>query len=140
MRQERGISLVEILIATFLLMVLVGPLFNLFSHSVAGTIMNRDEMLANDYAADLVAMARTIDYDDLPIVNRMLLNDLVVDNYSEKPLEEGFDRYLSVAEFTDIPNSIYRYKVITAEVEWTSSGVRRSIKMPAMIQKVASNE
>lgn len=134
--QKTGVSLVEALVAIAFLMVILGPLINLFSQSVAGTILNRDEMLANDYAADLIAVARTLPYHDLPVVERLNLNYMVADNYAEKPLEEGFNRYMSVIEFTDVPNSVFQYKVIIVEIEWDSSGITRSIKMPAITKKV----
>lgn len=128
--------MVETLVAIVFLIAIIGPVAGLFSQSVSGTILNRDEMLANDYASDLMAVARSLPYDDLPVVERLNLNYMVVDRYSEKELEKGFNRFMSVTEFTGVAGSSYDYKVIIVEVEWTSSGISRSIKMPGTVMRI----
>lgn len=136
LNSKKAISLIETLMAIVFLLAIIGPIAGLFSQSVFGTILNRDEMLANDYAADLMSIARALPYDELPVVERMHLNYMVVDNYSEKELEPGFNRYITISEFTSVDSSQFDYKVITVEVEWKSSGVKRSISMPGLIMRV----
>ncbi len=133
--KRAAVSLVESIAAIFFLILIVGPLASLFSHSIAGTVLNRDEMLANDYASDLIAVARSLPYDDLPVAERLHMNFLVVDNYNEKALEPGFNRFLTVHEFTGVSIAKYNYKTLVVEVEWSSSGVQRSIKMPGLIMR-----
>lgn len=130
---DKGISIIEILIGIVFLAVLAGPIMGIFSQSVSGTMMNRDEILASDYAADLISVAETMPYDELPLVENLQMQLMFVPGYKEKPMEEGFKRFVTIKENKSKKNEFYRYKTIQVEVEWSTGDIVRSIKLASLI-------
>lgn len=134
MRTSSGISLIEILISTVFLMVLTVPIMNVFSQGVASTTMIRDDMLAADYATELLGIAETIPYEQLPTVESLEMPMIFAPGYSENTMPEGFRRYLTVKEFVCNNLNSARYKTIKVEIEWKSSGTARKIIVFSHIQ------
>lgn len=140
MKLKRAFSLSEVMIAVVVIAVGIIPVFFLFSRGNAGTVQTKDEILAYQFASELLAYAQTKTYDDpLLAVGRKKQGDISLTPLNGAPLvlnmDTDFDRYLSVVEIKpdvslDWP---FAYKVLTSEVSWKSGGVSRKIQLSVMI-------
>ncbi len=118
------------------------PIFLVFSRGTAGTVQTKDEILAQNYALDLLAYAQTMKFDDSFLSQGRHPAKTVSISPSNIPavslkMEEGFDRNLEVTDWQPDPGMewAYKYKILTAEVIWTSKGVSRKIQMPSLVFK-----
>jgi type II secretory pathway pseudopilin PulG len=59
----KGFSFVEILFAIVLLGALIAPIFTLLNQSSTGTVQNRNDILAQQHATNLLAYAYSLPYD-----------------------------------------------------------------------------
>lgn len=62
--KKTGFSLIEICIACCVLGVLMVPIFTMMSKGTAGTVHNKNEILARQYAANLLAYCNLLNYND----------------------------------------------------------------------------
>ena len=133
LKKNRGFSLVEIAIVCIILGLCMVPLFTIMSKGSSGTIRNRNEILAQQYASNLIAHCHLMAFDDdflkektNEIVNSdqltLTLNGVETKNEIK---EEGFSkiatRTVTIKDFS--PSGWpYKYKVITVKIDWLQPG------------------
>ncbi len=136
-----GFSFVEILFAVVLLGFLIAPIFTLLNQSSSGTVQNRNDILAQQHATNLLAYAYALPYDDAflnPGPARTVKELNVVANSASLNLgmeEEMFTRTLEVDEQkpADWPHA---YKILTVRVKWKQANESaREIKVAGMVSQ-----
>lgn len=139
---RKAFSLTEVLIAVVIIACGIVPIFFVFSRGNAGTVQTKDEILAQNYALDLLAYAQALKFDNAFLsqgrhpAKSVSLTPSNIPAVSLK-MEDGFDRNLEVVDWQPDASMEwgYQYKVLTSEVTWTSKGVSRKIQMPSIIYK-----
>lgn len=141
--RTKAFSIVEITIAIAILMFLLLPVFTMMTRGSKGTILNRNEILAQQYASNYIAycnlqpfnseyLKETTEERNVPSLDLKKGGSAfaVIDK-----LEEGFSRFVSIKDFPDSHEIPYKYKVITVRVEWQQSGekTRRKVTMCGLV-------
>lgn len=130
-------SLIEVVIAVFVLAVGIIPVVNVFSQGYVGTILTRDEILAHSYASELIDYAQALGFDQLKPSEY---------NPKEMPSIPGgvdidttkFRRFLTVTgDFLPPGNADWPidYKVLKAEIKWKSSGIEQYFVLTSLLFK-----
>lgn len=135
--RTKAFSIIEITIAIAVLMCLILPTFTMMTRGSKGTILNRNEILAQQYASNYIAYCNLQPFD----------SDLIKETTEEKnvdkldvtrggsvfakidKLEEGFSRFVTIKDFPDSDEIPYKYKVITVRIEWQQSGEKSKRKI-----------
>ena len=142
--KKNGFSLVEIAIVCGVLLILLIPVFTMLSQGNTSTVHSRNEILANQYAANIISYSKLINYEstffqhygnnDGVLDENLILNN---NNGLETPINlddlgESFVAFKNLNPTTYIrvqdynydftSNWSYRYKVITVKVEWNEPG------------------
>lgn len=130
-----GFSLVEISIVCVVLLILLVPVFTLMSKGSSTTIRNRNEIMAQQYASNLIGYCNAVPFNDAYLAETEGRNipELSVNNKIEK-VEENFTRILTVKNFTnDITGS--NYKLVNVKVEWQQPGEakKRSVILSGLV-------
>ena len=136
----RGFSFNEVVIAILLIGTAIVPVFHIFSRSAAGTIQTQDEVLAHNYAEELLDFVFTLPKDSPLLVPAPEL--VPVDSArltlkttgGDLPLVTNpkFVRFLSVREPDNPMKWPYEYKLLVAEIRWKSpSGAPMKVRMSA---------
>ena len=133
--QRFAFSLVEISIVCVVLLVLLVPVFTLMSRGSSNTIRNRNEIIAQQYASNLIAYCNAVPFNDEYLVETegKSVTEITVNNKIEK-VEENFTRTLSVKNFTnDVTGS--NYKLVSVKVEWQQPGEakKRSVILSGLV-------
>lgn len=135
-----GFSLTELIIAILVIAIGAIPVFIMFSQGSTGTIQTRDEMLAYNYAADLIHWCHAQGFEQLPVGasdrTTLTLNPTAGPAVS-LAMEPGFTRELTVSEPALAAGTDpwpYRYRVVVARVAWIpAGGIQRELRMSAMV-------
>ena len=114
--------MVEICLVCGIIFILLVPVFNLMSKGSSTTIYNRNEILAQQYASNLIAYCNSVPFDN------ECLNDsegksvptLMIKDKEEK-IEDIFTRTLSVNTYLDDVSN-RKYKLVNVKIEWQESG------------------
>lgn len=135
-RQNKGFSFTELVIAVLLLSIGLLPIFWFFSRTNVGTQKTRDEVLAWQYAAELIdySIARGFAGNELTDTNGVEVREITVG--SEKTsIENKFTRRLFVRPLAPEHNSAWpcRYHSITSEVSWMAESQQRNIKLTGLL-------
>lgn len=145
---NKGFSLVEICIVCVVLMVLLIPVFTIMSQGNAGTVQNRNEILARGYAANIIAYFNILPYSEVKELNQNELNALVLEN-NEKNLKidlndlgpdfEKFKKLLSgtTVKVKEFKNQFNNYKVVSVSVKWKEINKKTSntVSLSGMVSK-----
>jgi len=133
-------TITEIMIAVLVVAACLVPIFFIFSKGSAGTIQTRDEVLAYNYATELLDYALSKSYDS-PFLQPgdRDANELDVTPTTgaafKLVIEPRFQRKLSVLSPV-VPTSVpFNYKVLVAEVSWATSNVKRRVSMTGMMYR-----
>ncbi|HNW36967.1 MAG TPA: hypothetical protein PKM25_18655 [Candidatus Ozemobacteraceae bacterium] len=134
-------TITEVMIAVLVVAACLAPIFFIFSKGSAGTIQTRDEVLAYNYATELLDYALTKPYDSpflLPGQDHNA-NELEVTPSTgaafKLGIEPRFQRRLSVL-MPVVPASVpFVYKVLVAEVSWATATVKRRVSMTGMMYR-----
>ncbi len=133
---RHGFSFTEIMIAVLIIGVTLAPMIYVFSRGTSGTIRTRDEVLAYNYATELLDYAQSLKFDEKPFLeegNRKA--DEIEINGPEGPvavlkIEPKFERYLTVM-VPPVPDGLpFDYKVLVAEIRW--KGQDKKIRMSSI--------
>ena len=129
-----GFSLIEICIACIVLAVILIPVFTLLSKGNAGTLHNRNEILAREYAANIIAFYNLKQYDEVKEPSADELNSMTLESEDKNfkidlnDLGYNFEALRNLNLNTDVKieefNSdswAYKYKFISVTVEWKES-------------------
>ena len=141
--KTRGFSIVEICIVCAILGVFIVPVFTLMSRGSSGTIRNRNEILAQQYASNYIAYCNIQQFDGEELketteeksVPKLKLEKggatfAVIDN-----VEEPFNRFVSIKDYPKTDDIPYKYKLITVRVEWKQAGekAKRKVTMCGLV-------
>lgn len=145
-KNNNGFSIVEICIVCVIIMVLMVPIFTIMSQGNAGTVHNRNEIIARNYAANIIAYFNLIPYNDVKELNKDELNSLVLENTAyglkinlndlgsnfEYFKNLGFNASVNVKEFV---SQLNKYKIVSVSVEWkeTNKKVISKINLSGMV-------
>lgn len=135
-RQNSGFSFTELVIAVLLLSIGLLPIFWFFSRTNVGTQKTRDEVLAWQYAAELVdcSLARGFAGNDVTDPNGVEVKEITIG--SEKTsVENKFTRRLFVRPLAPEHHSAWpcRYRTVTAEVSWVADTQPRNVKLTGLL-------
>lgn len=137
----QGFTFVEILFAMVCLGILLVPVFRMLGQGSAGVVRNRNEILAQQHASNIMSYAYFLPYDHefLKVsASRELtaletnLGGTSVDLGVNEP---GFRRTLQVSEVKPTAWK-HAYKIVTVVVRWQErSGLNRHIKLAGLVAK-----
>ncbi len=141
--RTKAFSIIEITIAIAILMFLLLPVFTMMTRGSKGTILNRNEILAQQYASNYIAYCNLQRFDSELIketTEEKNVDKLDIEKGGSKfaeidKLEEGFKRFVTIKDFPDSDEIPYKYKVITVRVEWQQSGEKskRKVTMSGLV-------
>ncbi len=128
----KGFSAVEICVVCVILTIFLIPVFTLMTRGSSGTIRNRNEILAQQYASNYIAFCNVVPFNDKEIkeVDEKIVNELNIDHKDgskiniDKP-EENFKRIVSIKDYPDTDDRPYKYKIITVKIEWQQIGEKK---------------
>lgn len=121
--QRQAVSMLELLIAVFVLAVALVPLFDLFRHGSQTMKMEREHVLATSLASELVDQIVCIPFRNIPIVGGTpisttpgeelyLVQNLPTSRIILTDLPDGFERTLTIENISE------KLKKIQAVVSW----------------------
>ncbi len=140
---NKGFSFIEIAITCIVMAVIFVPIFTLLSKGNEGTIHNRNEILAREYAANIIAYYNLKQYDEIKQPNSDdYLKSIVLESEDKKfkvdlsDLGKNFEAFknlnftpkVNIEEFSS-DNWAYKYKFISVTVEWKESNKPNPIKI-----------
>ena len=133
---KKAFSLVEISIVCGVLMILLIPVFTLMSQGNKSTVQSRNEILANEYALNIISYVNLINYDDIFFQHydsnySLLGEELILDANGKKinlnDLGESFEAFRNLKpevfiKIIDNPgntsNWSYKCRVVSVKIEW----------------------
>lgn len=140
-KKRKAFSLLEISIVCGIIIIFLVPVLTLLSRSSSGTIRNRNEILAQQHASNVIAFCNALKYDDefLKPTDSKVPENLKInagDNVIDLNLEENsiFSRTVAIKEFKD-DNWPFHYKTITVTVQWQQPGEKdkRKLQMTGLV-------
>ena len=149
-----GFSLLEVSIASIILLILLIPIFTILSKGSSGTIHNRNEITARQYASNIIAYCNMIPFNS-PELNEGddILGNLnlnfdknnyikLKNNIDLNDLDESFLKLVKLKklsikniEMNDIP---CKHKLITFRIEWLEPGktTNNSVEMSGLVSEL----
>ena len=131
-RRLKGFSAIEICVVGAILTVFLIPVFTLMTRGSSGTIRNRNEILAQQYASNYIAFCNVAPFDseDLVEVNEKNCNELNIDfkdgsKINVDKTEENFKRLVSIKDYPATDDRPYKYKVVTVKIVWEQLGEKK---------------
>ena len=129
LKNNKGFSIIEICIVCVVLMILLIPVFTIMSQGNAGTVQNRNEILARGYAANIIAYYNIVPYSEVKELTQDKLNSLVLENnefnfkIDMNDLGKDFEKFKNLLSNTSVKvkefkNQFNNYKVVSVTVEW----------------------
>lgn len=131
-----GFSFVELMVAILILAMGLLPIFWFFSRSNMGTIKTRDEILAQQYAAELIDYAKARGFAANEVTGEEGSEIREIEIAGQKTtVEERFVRRLYVKDLRPDHHSEWpcRYRTVTAEVIWQAETQQRSLCLTGLI-------
>lgn len=122
-RNDRGFSLIEALVAVVLMGIMLASLFGMFSTGIG--IQHAADMkgTASDFANDGVEMMRAL-------FNANDLDNIVTPAPNPVTVAPGFDRSLAVDPAGSAPNRIW---TVTSTVTYTVNGVEKNVSYQTVL-------
>ena len=128
-RNNKGFSIIEICIVCVIMLVVMIPIFTLMSQGNAGTVHNRNEIIARNYAANIIAYLNLLPYNDVKELSKAELSTLALENTETNlkidlnDLGKNFDYFKTLdfnayAKVSEFNNRFNKYKVVAVTVEW----------------------
>ena len=134
-RPRGGLSYLEVVVALFVLMMALIPVFQVFTQGTAGTMLTRDELMAQQYAGEMMAWAHARGFDGLAIEDWREPKEVRAIEESA-PIDARFQRWFSVrlkqplGGLSDWP---MEYKITHVEIRWESSGKPQSLVQTGLL-------
>ena len=137
---NKGFSIIEICIVCVVLMIAMIPIFTLMSQGNAGTVHNRNEIIARGYAANIIAYFNLISFNDVKELSKEELNSLVLENTEKNliininDLGKDFENFKKLEFITSVNvkefnNHLNKYKIVTVNVEWKEPNKKTATKI-----------
>lgn len=127
-----GFSIVEICVVVAILTVFLLPVFALMTRGSSGTIRNRNEILAQQYASNYIAYCNVVPFDSDKIaeVNEKVVNELNIElkdgsSINIDKTEDIFQRIVSIKDYPDTNDRPYKYKIVSVKIEWQQVGEKK---------------
>ena len=124
MKHNKGFSIIELCVACSILLVLLIAVFMLMTQGNSVTTQNRNEIIAKQYASNILAYYSLIPYEDIKDSDKLILkNDKCSINIDETMeasflnLEPKNKRNIRIEEFKS-ESLPFKYKLITVTIEW----------------------
>jgi len=141
MKQNRGFSFIEILFAMACLAILFLPIFKMFGQGTTGVARNRNEILAQQHASNIMSYAFFLPYDheflkvgppsDVGAFEAVLGGN----RFDMGMTEPQFRRTVAVSEVKP-PGSKHTYKIVTVVIRWQEpNGHNRNLKLAGLVSK-----
>ena len=139
-KNNKGFSIVEICIVCVIIMVLMVPIFTIMSQGNAGTVHNRNEIIARNYAANIIAYFNLIPFNDIKELSKEELNSLVLENADANlninlnDLGSNFEYFKNLdfntsVKVKEFANQLNKYKVVSVTVEWKEANKKTISKI-----------
>ena len=139
-----GFSLVEICIVCGILAAFLIPVFTLMSKSTSGTIKNRNEILAQQYASNVIAFCNVAPFDSdiLKEADSLVISDTGntlggIELELPEELKNIAKKTISVKKVNQdkLP---YEYKIVTVKVEWQQPGdnKKRNVTITGLVSNI----
>ncbi len=135
-RRTRGFSFVEVVIAITIMAIGILPIMWFFSRSNVGTIKTRDEIYAQQYAAELFDYVIASGFNSFPPTGDSGMEMPVITIEGETTtIEDRFRRRLIVADLAPTHNSEWplQYRTIAVEISWTADQQPRILKLTGIM-------
>ena len=143
-----GFTIIEICVVCVILMLLLIPVLTLISQGNSGTIHNRNEILAREYAANIIAFCNIIHYDHVKEFSEEELKNLTLENEKKEfiininDLGKNFEVFsklltkttMEIKEFHSSTSNL-NYKIVTVSLEWKEPDKKNSnrVSMSGMV-------
>lgn len=134
-RNKTGFSLVEIMIGCIMLSILLVPVFSMLSRGNVETSLSKSDMLAQQYAANLLAYVTSLDFDnslnsaakgtshsvgDIDWKNIVAKNNATMD--LSVPDGQQFVTKINIPPDSIVSHNGHDYKLVTVNVSWKVPG------------------
>ena len=133
---RHGFSFAEVIVAIMILSIGLLPIFWFFSRTNMGTIKTRDEIMAWQYAAELIDYAKARGYagNDLTDDQGVEIRTITVGDVVSE-IEDRFSRRLIVKALSPDHNSEWPclYRTLTAEISWMAETRLRSLRLTGLV-------
>ena len=127
-----GFSSIEICVVGAILTTFLIPVFTLMTRGSSGTIRNRNEIIAQQYASNYIAYCNveTFDSEKLKEIEEKEINELNIELKDGSKInidktEKNFKRLVSIKDYPDTDERPYKYKIITVKIEWQQIGEKK---------------
>jgi type IV pilus assembly protein PilV len=121
-REERGFTIMEVLVAVFILMVGISAVASMQTSSIRGNSFAGRVTEATTWAGNQLELLRSLPYDD---------DDLSVGDHEDPNPPENYTVDWNVIEENVFNNT----KTIAVTAAWTERGVQRSVSMQQIMAK-----
>jgi hypothetical protein len=122
------------MVAMVVLMIGIIPALQVFSRGNAGTVMTRDEILAQTYAAELIDYGHAMGFEAM---SRATHTDREMPQIpGGQVIDSRFRRTINVVERIPtggIANWPVEYRILQVRVTWVSSGVTQSHALTSLL-------
>ncbi len=137
LKNRSAFTMVEICLVCGIIFISLVPVFRIMSQGSSTTIYNRNEILAQQYASNLIAYCNAVPFDNeyLTDTEGKSVPLLMVKDKEEK-IEDKFTRTLSVSTYLDDVSN-RKYKLVSVKVEWKESGEanKHNVIMAGMVSE-----
>lgn len=137
----KGFSFIEIMFAMLCLGILLVPIFKMLKQGTTGTARNRNEILAQQHASNLMSYAFFLPYNHefLKVSATRDIGALEVDFAGNKidlsMNESQFRRTIAISE-VKTEKWPHTYKIVRVAVSWQEpNGPNRSLKLAGLVAK-----
>jgi prepilin-type N-terminal cleavage/methylation domain-containing protein len=134
--QNRGFSFIELIIAIVIMAIGLIPLMWFFSRSNIGTIRTRDEIYAQQYAAELFDYVTATGFDAHSPTDEAGIEVPAITIESETTtVEPRFSRRLFIDDLAPAHNSEWplQYRTVMVEVSWVADQQNRSLRLTGIM-------
>ena len=140
----KGFSAVEICVVGVILTVFLVPVFTLMTRGSSGTIRNRNEILAQQYASNFIAYCNVVPFESEKIaeVNEKVINELNIElkdgnTVNIDKTEDIFKRTISIKDYPETNDRPYKYKIVSVKIEWEQVGEKkkRDLTMSGLVSE-----
>jgi hypothetical protein len=140
-RLKRGFSFVEILFAMACLGILLVPVFKMLGQGTTGVTRNRNEILAQQHASNIMSYAFFLPYDHEflkvgpPRDTGSFEAVLGSDRFDLSMAENQFQRTVAISELKPAAWK-HAYKIVTVVVRWQEpNGLNRNVKLAGLVTR-----